>query len=261
MGLKSSCDFIGLPVISIDDSREVGSVKALVIDFANAVVCAIAVEGDYWFDPPRVVPFSAIQGIGDAAVTIQDTGSLVPLSSIPEVEEQARANVRVRGVRVFTDTGAQVGTVSEFLIDCETGYLVGFDIPSGSELIRVPRERLISLGQHVMVIRDMEGDDACGTGMSAESAARLHSGPIGTPSAAHTASSTAGSGLSEAFSAARETFLVGRTAAATIRTDDGIVIIHEGDDITPDTIASAKSAGRFEQLVNTVKARKVEHNG
>ena len=64
--MKKSAEFIGLPVISISEGKELGKVKELLINAASGIVSALVLEIDEkkWYLGAKLIPFESIAGIG-----------------------------------------------------------------------------------------------------------------------------------------------------------------------------------------------------
>ena len=58
--MKKSADILRLPVISISEGKQVGTVKDLVIDAAQGAVVALVVDDGSWYLGAKVIPFNAI---------------------------------------------------------------------------------------------------------------------------------------------------------------------------------------------------------
>ena len=120
--MKKSADILRLPVISISEGKQVGTVKDLVIDASQGAVVALVVDDGSWYLGAKVLPFNAITGLGESAVTVEGTSNLIPVSTLPRIEQLMSAGVKVIGSRTLTRSGHMGGKVVEIAID-ESGRI------------------------------------------------------------------------------------------------------------------------------------------
>ncbi|MCR4426606.1 MAG: PRC-barrel domain-containing protein [Firmicutes bacterium] len=236
--MRRSEELIGLPVISISEGLEAGRVKCLVINAPSARVSAIAVEGECWFEPPRVVDFSLISAVGGDAITVENLSALCELSALPEIAGDARIGVRVAGTRVVTRAGRFIGTVRDFTVDTSTGQITSLEVDGPDAGVVIPAEQVITLGRHVVVV-----EESAGARQEEGTADHAHE-----PLAAPATPSSGPQDLGVLFQARHERFLTGRKATATVRADDGTVIIERGQRVTQAVIDRANAHGRFAEL-------------
>ncbi len=60
--MKKSADILRLPVISISEGKQVGTVKDLVIDAAQGAVVALVVDDGSWYLGAKILPRIIISG-------------------------------------------------------------------------------------------------------------------------------------------------------------------------------------------------------
>ena len=120
--MKKSADILRLPVISISEGKQVGTVKDLVIDASQGAVVALVVDDGSWYLGAKVLPFNTITGLGESAVTVEGTSNLIPVSTLPRIEQLMSAGVKVIGSRTLTRSGHMGGKVVEIAID-ESGRI------------------------------------------------------------------------------------------------------------------------------------------
>ena len=54
--MKKSADILRLPVISISEGKQVGTVKDLVIDAAQGAVVALVIDDGSWYLGAKILP-------------------------------------------------------------------------------------------------------------------------------------------------------------------------------------------------------------
>ena len=163
--MKKSADILRLPVISISEGKQVGTVKDLVIDAAQGAVVALVVDDGSWYLGAKVIPFNAITGLGESAVTVESTSILIPVATIPRLEQLMSAGVKVIGTRTLTRSGHMGGKVVEISID-ETGRITSCEVEEGiGDKIQIPMQQIVTFGKDVLII--------------SETMDPVHRGPVG----------------------------------------------------------------------------------
>ncbi|HEY3425601.1 MAG TPA: PRC-barrel domain-containing protein, partial [Negativicutes bacterium] len=79
--MKKSIDIIGLPIISISEGRELGKVKSFLINPTAGTVVALLIDDGKWYLGAKLLPFSAITGLGEYAVTLESSDSIVSVTA------------------------------------------------------------------------------------------------------------------------------------------------------------------------------------
>jgi len=78
--MKKSVEIIGQPVISITEGKELGNVKDLLINHSNGTIAALVIQDDKWYLGAKLVPFNTIAGVGESAVTINNSSDIVTIA-------------------------------------------------------------------------------------------------------------------------------------------------------------------------------------
>ncbi len=166
--MKLSTELKELPIISIAQGEEFGTVKDLIVDPEAKAVVALVIADRTWYEGAKVISFSDVDSIGDYAITTENTEAVVELTSTPELIDLLKREIRVVGARVITRGGRLVGTVAEFSLDCETGAVLGLelsedsDIPSSEERV-VPSAAIVTIGRDVIIVNDeVDGELSAG---------------------------------------------------------------------------------------------------
>lgn len=244
--MKKSVEVIGLPIISISEGIELGTAKHLVINPAGGEVAAIAVDDGVWYHGAKFLPFSAITGIGESAVTVDSAASIIPIANAPELEKLLLADIKIIGAKVLTNTGRIQGKVAEIVID-NTGKIASCEIEGAGEA-SVPAQRILTFGKDVLIISE---DAAAGAKPVAAQAAAAPAPQQHQPQAAAAAAQPAEQNNEDAakkFDDKQRKYLLGKKATRRIETDNGVVIVEQGGEITEEVIQKAKLAGKFVEL-------------
>lgn len=238
--MKKSQEILGLPVFSIVDGRKLGQVKDLVINPEEGKVDFILVSNGSWYVGARVLPFKAVMGVGEHAVTTESENQLATINDTSSANSLLQRNIEVKGNRVLTNRGNLVGVVSEYEIDEDTGKLVRLEYKTAtdeSKIEIVEAENVLTFGTDVIVIKEQTG---------------ISPPPDASPESQEVAAGT-GSDGANLFKERQRQFLVGKSVIQDIKDADGNVIIPEGTVVTAEICDLAESKGKFVELSQCAK--------
>ncbi|MDR3349707.1 MAG: PRC-barrel domain-containing protein [Acidaminococcales bacterium] len=263
--MKESAKIIGLPIVSLVDGKEVGTVKSLLIDAAEAAIAAIAVEDGTSYKGAKLVRFGDILGIGERALTIEDKSIVNEWSKVPELEKFLEANVNVINTEVLSKKGHIKGKIVEVYFDLETGKIVECHAKTakGNDFT-ITADRIYTLAAKRTIIAE-EDEDIGSKPVSApvpaaKPAAALSAFGVpdappdvspATPPAAADEENSGDAAVKDAtkkFEDRQRTFMIGKKANRKIVTDNGVEIINPGEEVTDEVIQRAKAAGKFVEL-------------
>ncbi len=234
--MKKSVDILGLPVISISEGLELGTAKSLVINPAQGAVAALVIDDGKWYLGAKLLPFTAIAGLGESAITVESASNVVPVSGAPDLEKLLAAGVTVIGAKVLTKTGRIQGKITDFAVDA-AGKIVNCEIEeAGGSVAHIPTQRVFTFAKDVVIVAD---GDAPVPASGAEAPA---SAPAAAPAPAPDDDSA------KKFDDKQRKYLLGKKANRRIETDNGVVIVEQGGEITEEVIQKAKLAGKFVEL-------------
>lgn len=127
-----SCEaIIGLPVIDLATGEQVGSVKRLIFDETEQQLRGIVLQEGGWFKEARIVPYTAVSSIGDNAVIIDTTAVIADTGDLDRPYPEAREHPSLRGMRMITDGGQEIGVIDDLLLDTWNGRVVGYRLSDG----------------------------------------------------------------------------------------------------------------------------------
>lgn len=277
--MKKSVDMLGLPIISITEGKELGISKSLVIDAANGLVTALVIEDEDWYRGVKILPYTSVIAIGDDAITITSSESILSISESNEFEPLLTANIKVIGTKAITKAGSIHGIVNEIMID-DNGSIAACEIqtPEG-DCNEVSADQVSVFGKQVTVIdsavpvKEILPGQKIGKAPAATPVAAPAPAPTPAPQPkaatpeppkveAKPAEPTADKApkVEEPAPASKDNkddksvdekhrrFLLGKKASRRITTDNGIVIVEAGADITEEVLQKAKLANKFVEL-------------
>lgn len=156
--VRKSKKFASLPVISLEEGRQIGTVKGLLLDPAGKRVAALIIEQKGWFKEQRFVPYHKVHSVGENAVTVEKSSRADKAANLPEIVRLLKERVNLLGARIVAENGTLLGFVDEFYVDETTGTLTGLEF-SGRLLDSVIKGRAFldiahvrTIGQEVVVI-------------------------------------------------------------------------------------------------------------
>ena len=251
---KRAREIIGLPVVTMNRGTKIYDIEDMVIDPERGQVLALVVQEEAWLHSARAIPFGRINVIGQDAVVIPDGRAVIDVNRDPVLKRLYNKQI-VRGLRVLTDDGRKLGTVSDLQLDSKTGEIKGYYISLGTGLTVgqgsrwLPVERIISMGQRVMFVPadvadffDQQSGGIAGALDNAGGKLRNVGAKLNTQL------EQLGTQVRETVPARMGNVLVGRTAHQVVRDKEGNTIVLSGDVITQETVDAAKAAGRLPQL-------------
>jgi len=250
--MKKSADILRLPVISISEGKQVGTVKDLVIDASQGAVVALVVDDGSWYLGAKVLPFNAITGLGESAVTVEGTSNLIPVSTLPRIEQLMAAGVKVIGTRTLTKAGHMGGKVVEIAID-ETGRINTCEVEENiGERIMIPVQQIVTFGKDVLIIS--ESIELSGRGSVGMRPIVTNSYTPSEPVSVQSAPvATTTDDAAQLFEEKQRRYLLGKRVNRRITSADGDVIIEQGSEITEDILQRIREEDKMIELTMNLR--------
>ncbi len=151
--LRGSKNITGLPVVSIEEGEEIGTVRMLIPDPHKPEIIGIVVEDREWFKGAKIITFDKIFGIGESAVTIDNKGDLSKVDDFPEIEDVLLRGIQLLGSRVLTQRGEFLGQVEEFFIE-KNGKIVSYEIDAENDVRFLPSEEVLTIGKGIIITKE-----------------------------------------------------------------------------------------------------------
>lgn len=305
--MKKSVEILGLPVISITESRELGMSKTLLIDAKKGTVAAITIEDEDWYRGVKLIPYESVIAIGDDAVTVTNSENILTLDDAGDYEQLLDDNIRIIGTKAITKSGSIQGKVSELYIG-DDGKIEKCEItaPDGTTS-EVTADQISIFGKQVTVIdpssekknepvaapaseapakaapaapaapakeapaakepaapkEDVKPEPPKAAAPAPEKPAEKPAPAPAAPKAPEKPAAPAPkpapkadpkqAAADKATEERHRRFLLGKKATRTIKMDNGIVIVEEGQDITEEVLQKAKLANKFIELSMNVQ--------
>lgn len=253
--LKKSVDILNLPVISIREGKKLGIVKQYVINPTKGCVTALAIDDGKWYYGAKLLPFTAITGIGECAITIETSEDIVTLIQAPEFEELLCADITVINSKVFTKAGRSLGNVTEIIVD-NSGKIAICEITDcNNEVSHIKAQRILTFGKEVLIVADDTETTAepkatkPSTALPTNTPLTSDNKPIDIESNHEVITDN----FTPVFEEKDRKYLLGKKANRRIETNTGVLIVEDGGDITEAILQKAKLAGKFEELAANIQ--------
>lgn len=153
--MKSSVEIIGLKIISINEGRQISTVKDIIIDAAQGCLAFFIVDQPSDYFGARLIAYEDILGLGDYALIISESTVIQDVAHNPLAIELLQKDVKVIGSQVLTTKGCLIGQVNEIMIEEETGRIAVCLVtnPQGNTS-QVKCDRVITYGKEIILIDD-----------------------------------------------------------------------------------------------------------
>jgi uncharacterized protein YrrD len=127
--MVKASDVIGRQVTARAGGQDVGKVKDLVVDPSGHEVMGIALSRGP-LTGSRVIPWSAVQAVGPDSVVIDAPGSVVKAAKAAEIKAVLDKKTSIKGLRLLTTKGKELGKINDFSFDETTGDVTGYELKS-----------------------------------------------------------------------------------------------------------------------------------
>ncbi len=162
---------VGQEVIAIESGRKLGQIDRILIDPDAKRIDWIVVRpaGRSMLEEPgpmKAIAVDQIRGLGEDVVTVPNDEVLQPLSA---PANHLVAFAAIKNEAVMTEGGKKLGEVSNIEFDEQTLDLESIEISQGllSGKSSIPVTEIISVGEDVIVVRDMAHDEQWGEDQTA----------------------------------------------------------------------------------------------
>ncbi|MBF7082681.1 PRC-barrel domain-containing protein [Desulfallas sp. Bu1-1] len=158
--MRKSKQFASMPVISLEEGKQVGTIKGLVINPGEKRVAALIVEQKGLFNDQKFVTYSKIRSVGEDAVTIHRGAFVQKGDNLPEIISLVKDKCKINGARIVTESGTLLGIVDDYYVDLTSGELVGMEFSGGyisgifSGTAFLDIEHVLTIGKEMIVCSD-----------------------------------------------------------------------------------------------------------
>lgn len=123
-------EVIGLPILCVDNGKKIGTVKDMIFCPKYREVKAILLERKGCQVSKKVIWLKDIVCMGRDAVIVNDCGCTVRMSEVKN-DRELKDRGMVKGLRVYSKSGEDLGMVEDILFDYKTRMIEGVEISDG----------------------------------------------------------------------------------------------------------------------------------
>jgi uncharacterized protein YrrD len=259
--MRNGKGMLGKPVVAYDTGEEVEKIVDLIFDQENNLLLGFLVDEGGWFSNALVLPLTRIQAIGADAVIVSSREVITPASYFPEIQSILERDNTLKGTKIMTIDGRDLGTMVDLYFDDISGAIEGYEVSGGifadaySGRSFVPAPDTLKIGEDIAFVpsetADLMEEQVGGI------RAALHTAGEKAQEAAH----LTGTKLQEAAQMAntsftnavvnpeeQEAFVLGKVARQTLQTPEGRLLIQEGQVVNQTDILFAQSSNMMDDL-------------
>lgn len=128
--LNKYSSVLGLPVITANTGLKVGSLKDVVFRRDNKAVIAYIIEKGVHPLKGDVILRRDVLSLGNDALIIENMDCMLEYKKFKKSFEM-RERVELRGLKIYTQSGEDIGIVQDVLFDYRTGKVEGVQVSDG----------------------------------------------------------------------------------------------------------------------------------
>lgn len=128
--MQKASEIIGRSVVVREGALQAGKIKDIVVDPSGRQILGfILTEG--LLKSTKVVPWAGLQAIGPDSVIVDAATSIVKSAEAPEIEAVLQKDLSIRGVRLQTTGGKDLGKIDDLRFDERSGAVIGYELAGG----------------------------------------------------------------------------------------------------------------------------------
>jgi uncharacterized protein YrrD len=128
--MVKAADLLGRAVVSREGGRELGKVKDLVVDHSGKRVLGVVVS-EGLLRGTKVALWPSVLAVGPHSVVLDSARSVVDADDAPEIKSVLEKGTHIRGLKLQTTEGKELGKIEDFQLDEESGTILGYELSSG----------------------------------------------------------------------------------------------------------------------------------
>lgn len=272
--MRKGTDLIGKAVVAYDTGERFETVLDLIFDQDSNRLLGFLVDEAGWFSTSKVIPLPSVQAIGLDAIIVPSKATEVSASDIQPIDRVLEHNNIMKGTKIMSTDGRDLGTMIDLYFDELTGEIEGYEVSGGmfadaySGRSFVPAPETLKIGKDVAFVpsetADMMQEHVGGIKASMQTAGeKMRETEDATGDRLQVAGQAATRAVTNAIIDPQEqkAFALGKTAIATVETQDGVPIVLVGQEITQSTINAAQDYGLLDRLYRSAGGSVTEQIG
>ncbi len=129
--MRKGSDLIGKLVVSFETGEALARVGDLIFDQDNNTLAGFLVDEGSWLGGAWVIPYSEVLAMGADAVLIPTHNAIVKARKHGEIRQILKRQVILKGTRIMTTQGANLGTMVDLYLNEKTGAVTGYEVSGG----------------------------------------------------------------------------------------------------------------------------------
>jgi len=156
--MRKGNEIIGKTVVSYNTGRRIDIVKDLIFDQNSNRLLGFLIKEGGWFSSPRVLLLSDVLAIGADAIIISSKDNIFEAKQVPDIARILEYNNVLKGTRILTTDGRNLGTMVDLYFDDKTGMVEGYEVSGGmfadaySGRSFVPTPKTFKIGKDVAFV-------------------------------------------------------------------------------------------------------------
>jgi uncharacterized protein YrrD len=129
--MRNGKSMLGKPVVAYDSGEKFKTIADLIFDQENNLLLGFLVDEAGWFSNALVLPLNQIQAIGNDGVIVASKDAIIPASESPQIETILNRNNILKGTRIMTTDGHDLGKMEDLYFDDVSGAIEGYAVSGG----------------------------------------------------------------------------------------------------------------------------------
>ncbi|MBD2682924.1 MULTISPECIES: PRC-barrel domain-containing protein [Nostoc] len=129
--MRKGSDIIDKVVVTYDAGKKIERIKDLIFDQKRNQLLGFLVKEKGLFRDAKVIPLQEVQAIGLDAIVVNSKESVVEAHRVPAIKEILRQNIVLRGTRILTTEGLDLGGLVDLFFDEHSGLVEGYEVSGG----------------------------------------------------------------------------------------------------------------------------------
>ncbi|MDF5725512.1 MAG: PRC-barrel domain-containing protein [Rhizonema sp. PD37] len=129
--MRRGSDAFGRSVIAYDTGKRIARVEDLVFAETSNKLVGILLTEARLFSSAQVIPFSSIQAFGPDVIVVPNKSAIKRVNQVSEIKKILKHSNILKGTRIVTTNGRNLGTMVDLYFDDKTGEVEGYDVSGG----------------------------------------------------------------------------------------------------------------------------------
>ncbi|MEH2164216.1 MAG: PRC-barrel domain-containing protein [Nostoc sp.] len=129
--MRKGSDVIDKVVVTYDNGKKIERIIDLIFDQKHNQLLGFLVEEKGLFRDAKVIPLEEVQAIGLDAIVVNSKKSVVKAHRVPAIKEILHQNMILKGTRILTTEGLDLGGLVDLFFDEHSGLVEGYEVSGG----------------------------------------------------------------------------------------------------------------------------------